>query len=565
MSPTVDRRQPTCARWKGAKASAARTLLLASLAATFGALIYVNPASAQSGEGYRAFVEWCQSPPINGTHVPGPGYGRCEPGSSAGSSYDPNSWGAQLGTQMGTWMRRQLSGEAARDARQRRASELNRQGLATDDPWEKLRLYREARELWDLPVFRLNLMYALINVADSQLRSDVRAEQLDRIEQMLNEAEALNGSDLASFELHPELINSLHYARNRVAQQRAALASQAANAAALQAASTRISDIAGRIANEIGASETQGSSGLVFGDPSQAAVVRQSPPPLPPQRAAFQRGVPRLEEVENSPGYEAWLRGMDAVVNRDWVLAAAWFGTAQLRDPTNAAFQRAVDISVWTRDFYQRPEARAASALRVPEDSDLALLFPPSTPEQFPASAPESRATPEELRRRGLAAGAQTILAEDLDYIFRDTVAQRDSMVAAVPLDQRRQLAERGVTLPRANDWTDQLAPEVRGMVAELRTAMPPRVYGPPTLDAAPADRMDDVLTEMSNSAADEAIVRVLQGDLAAAERALNDPGLTAGRGQFARALELIQTWRGQAPTGSLTGLAPGGAIPQQR
>lgn len=322
--------------------SAALVFSATMLSATFS----VSPANSQSGEGYLAFVEWCRS--IGGRHVPGSGYGRCDPGSSSSSS-DYSGYEA-AGQRLGQWLRRQMSGEAARDARQQRAIELNNQGLAAEDPWEKLRFYRESYALWNRPVIRLNLMYGLINAADARWQNDIRrgAEQLDRIDQMLNEAEALNGADLASFELYPELVSSLHYARNRVAQQRAALASQAANATALQDASTRISNIAGQIANEIGAAETEPSNGLAFGDPSQASVVRRALRPLPPQQAAFQRGLPRLEEVENSPGYEAWLRGMDAVVKRDWVLAAAWFGTAQLRDPTNGAFQRAVELSVWT-------------------------------------------------------------------------------------------------------------------------------------------------------------------------------------------------------------------------
>lgn len=530
-----------------------RVGVLASALAAL-ALFAPAPAAAQSGEGYLAFVEWCRS--IGGAHVPGPGYGRCDPGSSS-SATDYSEYEA-AGQRLGQWLGRQLSGEAARDSRQQRAVALNNQGLATDDPWEKVRLYRESRSLWDRPVIRLNLMYALIDAADEHWYSDVQhsSEQLDRIEQLLNEAEALSGPDLTSFELYPELINSLHLARNRVAQQRAVLASQAANAPALRDASTRISDIAGRIASEIGAGETQGSGGLGFGDPSQPSVTRQTPPPLPPSLAPYQRGVPRLEEVEGSPGYQAWLRGMDAVVRRDWVLAAAWFGTAQLRDPANAAFQRATQISEWTRDFYLRPEARASAALRVPQDQDLALLFPTPSPEQFPDS------TPEEVRRRALA-GPRGILPEDVDYLFRDSSAQREAMIASVPFEQRRQLAERGVTA-RANDWTDALAPEMRGMVAELRQALPPRRYGPPNPRATPPDRIDAVTEEMSQSAADEAIVRVLHGDLAAAERALDDPGLAASRGQFQRAIELIQRWRGQASEDAVTGLAPGGSTPRR-
>jgi hypothetical protein len=76
---------------------------------------------------------------------------------------------------------------------------------------------------------------------------------------------------------------------------------------------------------------------------------------------ALPPGVPRLEEVENSPGKEAWLRGMDAVVQHDWQLALACFQTAQQKDPTNAALGRAVDLAKWT---WERQKAASAQPQR---------------------------------------------------------------------------------------------------------------------------------------------------------------------------------------------------------
>lgn len=211
----------------------------------------------------------------------------------------------------------------------------------------------------------------------------------------------------------------------------------------------------------------------------------------------------------------------------------------------NPALQRAVEIAEWTREFYLRPDARAVAALRVPQDSDLRLLFPSSPPEAFP------ELTPEEQRRYALAP-PDTVLPETLDLLFFDTDVQRAAMITGLPAEYRRSLLERGITT-RAGNWTDRLAPEVRGMVMALREALPPRRFESPSPSSPPADRLDTVLEEMAESAADEAVVRVLHGDLSAAERALNDFGLSATRGRFMRAITLIRSWRGQEPVDSPT------------
>lgn len=90
--------------------------------------------------------------------------------------------------------------------------------------------------------------------------------------------------------------------------------------------------------------------------------------------------LPRLEEVENSAGRQAWLRGMDAVANSDYELAAAWFGTALQRDPTNAAIARMVDGTSFVRDQRRVRAANGAlvssppETLTAPTDADLELL-----------------------------------------------------------------------------------------------------------------------------------------------------------------------------------------------
>lgn len=108
--------------------------------------------------------------------------------------------------------------------------------------------------------------------------------------------------------------------------------------------------------------------------------------------------LPRLEEVENSPGAEAWRRGMDAVVQSDWELASAMFATALQRDPTNAALQRAVDLAEWTKNYRRDRQVAMATAqtalerdLRTPRSSDLEPLFEQATTDQTEAALRRSQ------------------------------------------------------------------------------------------------------------------------------------------------------------------------------
>ena len=74
--------------------------------------------------------------------------------------------------------------------------------------------------------------------------------------------------------------------------------------------------------------------------------------------------LPVPEQMLNSPALGEWRKGMDAVLRRDWQLAAAWFKQGLNKDPANDALIRAAGLADWT--FQQRQqEAAASGALRL--------------------------------------------------------------------------------------------------------------------------------------------------------------------------------------------------------
>lgn len=63
-------------------------------------------------------------------------------------------------------------------------------------------------------------------------------------------------------------------------------------------------------------------------------------------------------------------KGFNAVMNRDWKLASVWFKDALSRDPTNEKLRSLAALA-----DYDETKTKG-SALRVPTDDDLKLLFP---------------------------------------------------------------------------------------------------------------------------------------------------------------------------------------------
>ena len=110
--------------------------------------------------------------------------------------------------------------------------------------------------------------------------------------------------------------------------------------------------------------------------PAKSAVVKKD--------AAKKTGppdFPGIDGIERSPGHEAWLRGMDAVVAQDWQLALAWFKTAKQKDPLNPVLGRAVQVAEWTWDARKSAALRSATPrlMDAPKNEDLELLFFPRT------------------------------------------------------------------------------------------------------------------------------------------------------------------------------------------
>ncbi len=74
--------------------------------------------------------------------------------------------------------------------------------------------------------------------------------------------------------------------------------------------------------------------------------------------------LPVPEQMQNSPALGEWRKGMDAVLRRDWQLAAAWFKQGLNKDPANDALLRAAELADWTLQQRQQ-EAAAGGALRL--------------------------------------------------------------------------------------------------------------------------------------------------------------------------------------------------------
>jgi tetratricopeptide (TPR) repeat protein len=130
-------------------------------------------------------------------------------------------------------------------------------------------------------------------------------------------------------------------------QQQVAARAAAELAEAQSRAAARVDDL---VAESVQALPPSGGPSLAFSaaGPGQSPVnndaglvdARGVLRPLPP-------GLPRVEEIERSPGAGAWRRGMDAFIQGHFQMAYAWFVTAQQHDPMNAALGRAVTVSGW--------------------------------------------------------------------------------------------------------------------------------------------------------------------------------------------------------------------------
>lgn len=368
-----------------------------------------SPAHAQSADAYRDHLAWCAS--HGGTHNNDPNNPVCTPG--GGSSSGPN----QYYNGPGIIEIIQNMAERSRNARFNRATEINNQGVVqfnASNYAAALPLYRQAFEINpNSAVIRINVMMTINWIAFQDLQTARSARDLgalDRIERSLTEVERLNTGDVASHPDHATVMNVLARLRSDIAWAREEHARAAQAQRQLADASRRIAsiteDLSASLAQNESSARRDGASNLGFGDPAQTAAAIAAQPntdtSVVDARGPIGRQyseLPRLEAVENSPGRAAWLRGMDAIANSDYELAAAWFGTALQRDPTNAALARGLDGTTFVRDQRRLRAAGGANAqgpgqIVAPDAADIGLLLadsaatrPPVDPRLVPTDA----------------------------------------------------------------------------------------------------------------------------------------------------------------------------------
>jgi hypothetical protein len=126
------------------------------------------------------------------------------------------------------------------------------------------------------------------------------------------------------------------------------------------------------------------------------------------------RGVPRVgddllarvPELRNSPEAETIRKGYQALLNRDWQVALAWWQDALNRDPKNAALKRSVDLAKWMVD--RQKEVRpgpvrlfsAANAATKRGDFDRALQLLQQIKTTNPAMTASADRMIEEIQKR---------------------------------------------------------------------------------------------------------------------------------------------------------------------
>jgi len=76
------------------------------------------------------------------------------------------------------------------------------------------------------------------------------------------------------------------------------------------------------------------------GNPAARVADVQAPPPNPT--------LPRVAEIENSPGAGEARKAFQAIIAKDWPVAIVWYKQALLKDPNNAALKRSLDLAEYT-------------------------------------------------------------------------------------------------------------------------------------------------------------------------------------------------------------------------
>ncbi len=183
----------------------------------------------------------------------------------------------------------------------------------------------------------------------------------------------------------------------------------------------------------------RGTSTGITSELRGAQTVTPSSDPMVVDARHVSSGLPKAVDNAIASGYasappgvgDRVRKGFQAVATHDWKLARAWFQDALIHDPNNAGLKRLVELADYTEkrsqqvsagETTQHPSLR--SSVELPQDSDMALLFPDLKPAPVKPSSAHS--------------GKQVDLPKDSDieFLFPDIPAIQAKTLNEYILDQ---------------------------------------------------------------------------------------------------------------------------------
>ncbi len=435
------------------------SILIIALSLVAGA---VTVAHAQSGAEANAWAEWCRQQggtvEITGSNP------ICHPGDSGGGpGFTANQQAmldvaGQLGSALGAAIRQSFVDAqrqaAANEMRRRWEAEQARQRAQQVEAEQRARNQQLLASMHsavgpvDLRPSTSSASGQLrMRTADEMFRAD--AGQTPLVGQGGSGAyvAALQNRDAAQAALDAKSADLIAAQRLVAEAERNARDNPGASAAQTLARARALRDQAQRERSAAEAALDRANASLQAADDALAGpadvntnasvVDLRDASATPTLVTALPQGLPRLQEVEDSPGREKWTLGMQAVINHDWARAADLFAQARALDPSNQALINAHSLAEFTRDH--APDAQLRAQLRRPTDADLELLFPQTAP----AGSGSATQVPTEADLQFVF--VQDRVARSLSDLFDEAILEqidRDAANTNLAASARREIAD---------------------------------------------------------------------------------------------------------------------------